>query len=116
MTVESASPLKRKEIIDLLRNEKPVYWMFVGSGGGNELRTRIGWGEDKDGVDFRIGQHGLIGLVRLRPLPLLGPRHRPEGRHHSSSGSGRYHSVIEQFAMSKLASSRSSCPISWPVA
>jgi hypothetical protein len=30
-------------VIDLLRNEKPVYWHFVGSGGGNEnaIRTSV---------------------------------------------------------------------------
>ena len=30
-------------VIDLLRNEKPVYWHFVGTGGGNEnaIRTSI---------------------------------------------------------------------------
>jgi hypothetical protein len=30
-------------VIDLLRNEKPVYWDFVGSGGGNEnaIRTSV---------------------------------------------------------------------------
>jgi hypothetical protein len=30
-------------VIDLLRNEKPVYWHFVGTGGGNEnaIRTSV---------------------------------------------------------------------------
>jgi hypothetical protein len=27
-------------LIDLLRNEKPVYWHFVGTGGGNENAIR----------------------------------------------------------------------------
>jgi hypothetical protein len=30
-------------VIDLLRNEKPMYWSFIGSGGGNEnaIRTSV---------------------------------------------------------------------------
>lgn len=27
-------------VLDLLRNEKPVYWHFVGTGGGNENAVR----------------------------------------------------------------------------